>query len=234
MNFLLILAFLIPIMPALPAVSSSKVEGTKRKRNLIPKPLPGSKLPKNRNQARAASKTARVFETVDLLSQQQSDRVNIMQDVTFRPNNQLSNKASVQEPQAVSINATDFTDNIQNFLPLTQTIIDTVFEDRETDDAIQAFMDTLEENQSRPISPDIFEEGQDAYKVDTINFMDEKIALIETKIEIRNKDIEKLKKDINNLSMKLEAAETELKSNENIVNNLNLNLAHFKSFRAGL
>lgn len=180
-----LLTFLIPILHVVPNEASTS--GKLKKSKLIPKPLPPNKTPKSRKQARVASKAARAYETVDLLTQQNT-KVNLLNNITLRPVTPNPIDSGVQQLQVeVATGADDFSD-----YPLTQNVINTVFIDNETNDALEALMATFDENQYRVASPDIFEEDEHAYEGDTIGFMDEKIALLQTKIEILKADDQKL------------------------------------------
>lgn len=231
MNFIYILALFIPIMPGVPALPSTSAHSRKRKQDLIPKPLKPTKLMKNRSQTRAVGNSAQVFETIDLLSQQ-SENVNIIQDITFKPNNTFPSESNVQQGQCVAITTHEFSDNPESFVTLSQGVINTIFEDQETDNAIEAFMATLDKSEKdRLTSPGIFEESEDTYKTDTICFIDEKIALLKTKIEIAKKDVDELRTEKNSLYKKLKETNLKLKTVENKTLNFEENLKKFESFR---
>lgn len=214
--------------PALCAPSSTNVDGRKRKRNLFPKPLAPSVDSKNRSQARVASKAARVYETVDLLSQQ--NKVNLLQDVTIKPANTLLSGNDAQQYQDVAIAP----NILEGLIPITsQQVINTIFDDQETDNAIEALMATLDktEKRLRSVSPDIFEESEDVYKTDTICFINEKIALLKTKIEASKKDIQEFKTEKTTLYKKLEDTQFKLKSSEMKLLSFEEYLKKFETFR---
>lgn len=212
-----------------PAFTSTSVEGKRRKRNLVPKPLPATRTPKNRIQARSVGKCAKVFETVDLLSQQAN--INILQDITFKPNHHLPSEATEQQLQ-VAATSGRVQDDILEF-PLTQNVIETVFEGNETDSAIEALMASLDASvgNQRPNSPDIFQEAEDFYKTDTIEFIDEKIALLKTKILIKTEDLDKFKMEESALQKKLDECRQMQKKTESDLHELNHNLTKFETFR---
>lgn len=189
---------------------------------MVPKPLPATRIPKNRIQARSVGKSAKVFETVDLLSQQ-ANNINIIQDITFRPNNPETMEQQLQSVQGEEIVA----------FPLTQNIINTVFEGSETDDAIEAIMASLEATvgSQRPVSPDIFAEPEHLYRTDTIDFINEKIALMKTKIDIKLKDFEKFKIEESTFLKKLEESRRLLQKTEGDLHELDRNLKKFEAFR---
>lgn len=189
---------------------------------MVPKPLPATRIPKNRIQARSVGKSAKVFETVDLLSQQ-ANNINIIQDITFRPNNLETTEQQLQGVQGEEIVP----------FPLTQNIINTVFEGSETDNAIEALMASLDESvrNQRPISPDIFQEADDLYKTDTIEFIEEKIALLKTKILIKTEDFDKFKIEESTLQKKLEESRRLLQKTEGDLHELDRNLKKFEAFR---
>lgn len=213
-----------------PAFASTSVEGKRRKRNLVPKPLPATRTPKNRIQARSVGKCAKVFETVDLLSQQ-ANNINILQDITFKPNHHLHSETTEQQLQ-VAATSGSVQDDILEF-PLTQNVINTVFEGNETDNAIEALMASLDASvgNQRPMSPDIFHEADDFYKTDTIEFIDEKIALLKTKISIKTEDFENFKIEESALQKKLDECRQMQKKTESDLHELNHNLTKFEAFR---
>lgn len=201
----------------------------KRKRGMLPKPLPQTKRSKNRVQARSVAKQARVFETVDLVEACQN--VNLLQNVTILHDSNSIN--TTFDPNHEMISPYEALD--VNLLPNTQNVIDTVFEDKETDDAIEAFMVALNEStQCRATSPDIFEEDAEYYKTDTICFMEEKIALIETKIEVIDNETQKLTEKESELLKTLCEIKSKLNSHDSNRTNLKSNLEKFKSFRNAL
>lgn len=219
-------------MPASSNLPSTSVDDKKR-RKLIPKPLSSSKLPKTRKEARVASKSARLYETVDLLTQQ-NPNINIHSDVTFRPDAPnpddvtLGSVASgVQFENDVAMVAAE---NSYFYLPSTQNVIGTVFADSHTDEAIEAIMATLETSE-RAMSPDIFAEDEHAYESETIGFIDEKISLIHTKIKILEEDGEKLITEEITLQKRLNEIKLTLKANKEKFLKLEGNLEKFSAFR---
>lgn len=204
--------------------SSNSVNDNQQRKRLIPKPLPPARPSKSRRQARVAGEVARVFETVDLLSQ--NGPVNVLHDITIRPNN----------PQ---LTAVDVQHNISNIrLPSTQEVVDTVFTDKETDDAIDAFLTSIEDqdliNQHRPISPDIFEVDENAYEIDTMTFMDEKIALLQTKLKILATEGQQLADDEFTLLGRLNEIKLNININKDKVLKIKNNLDKYETFRKTL
>lgn len=213
--------------PALPACpTDNKIK--KRKSILTPRPLPRSKIPKNRFEARAASKVAKIVETVDLLSQCNSG-INVLQDITFMPTN-----TAVQQPQTETTSIDELPNNTEELIPLTQSVIDTIFENTETSNALEAFMVSLDAADGRPPSPDIFQEPQDQFKVDTLNFIQEKIALLQTRINISEDDIKGLKAEESILNRKLYETRSILQKKERYLIESENNLKKFEVFRDAL
>lgn len=240
MKFLALLAILMPMHYAgsfAPATASTEIlpdtEPKKRKRGLAPKPLHAPTTGKNRLQARAAAKRAQIFDTVDLI--ENSQNVNILHNFTIKPptnttgelnTSTVSNTSSRQDVGILP----HITSDSELLLPCTQSVIETVFDDRETDDAIEALITTLEENQCRTMSPDIFQEAEDAYENDTFCFISEKIALMKTKIEMLEKDNKKLKSEEDGLLRRLNQIQSEHANHEKSLVKLKDNLEKFESF----
>lgn len=205
----------------------------RKRRKLIPKPLPATKIPKSRKEARAAGKVAKMFETVDLLIKK--GPVNVLQDVTIRPNHHHLTAADVQ-PQTVKMVIDNFS-TIHTIMPSTQDVIDTVFGEKETNDAIEAIMssfenkDLMRENHCKPISPDIFEIDENTYELDTISFMDEKIALLQTKLEILTTEGQQLSDEETLLLGRLTEIRLKINSNKDKVFKIQNNLEKYESFR---
>lgn len=206
--------------------SSNSVNDNQQRKRLIPKPLPPARPSKSRRQARVAGEVAQVFETVDLLSQ--NGPVNVLHDITIRPNN----------PQLTAVDVQPNMSNIR--LPSTQEVIDTVFTDKETDDAIDAFLTSIEDqdlirdNQQRPISPDIFQVDENAYELDTMTFMDEKIALLQTKLKILATEGQQLSDDEFTLLGRLNEIKLNININKDKVHKIKNNLEKYKTFRKTL
>lgn len=201
--------------------SASNNDSGKRKRGVLPKPLSPSKISKSRSQARVVAKQAQIFDTVDLVAASQN--VNVLQNITIKT---AENKPDVPN-QVVAVEPSVAID----FLP-SQAYVETIFNDAETDDAIDAFMAQLDsEHRRRTASPDLFEEDEDAYRNDTVTFMEEKIALIKTKIEILSADRQKLQDEQNSLLVKLDKVTIDLGTAEKSISKLEINLEKFNSFR---
>lgn len=214
-----------PTASSMPAASSTNEK--KRKRNLIPLPLPPSKTPKSRVQARVASNAAQVLETVDLLSQS-NNNIKILQDITFRPNNIAVNESEARR-------ADELHSETDVLMPSTQTVVNTIFEDAETTSAIEALIASLDrvEDASRT-SPDIFAESEDQFKTDTIMFLQEKVALLQTRINISENDIKLLKSEESILNRKLHETRSMLGKKERYLAELENTLKKFEVFRDAL
>lgn len=214
---------------AMPVAPSMNEKAQKRKRNLIPLPLPPSKTPKNRVQARVASNAAQVLETVDLLSQS-NNNIKILQDITFMPNNN-----AVQRIEGEARRADELHSETDVLMPSTQTVVNTIFEDAETKSAIDALIASLDrvEDESRT-SPDIFAESEDQFKTDTIMFLQEKVALLQTRINISENDIKLLKSEESILNRKLHETRSMLQKKERSLAELENTLKKFEVFRDAL
>ena len=90
------------------------------------------------------------------------------------------------------------------------------------------------EDESHRASPDIFAESEDQFKTDTIMFLQEKVALLQTRITISESDIKVLKTEESSLNRKLHETRSMLQKKERYVSELETTLKKFEVFRDAL